>query len=156
VASTARSILSQIKTIFEAVDGPASYNYALDGGGQVLIGDVDQPPVANVAFVSFWLEEYESEAIDVGVNTWVHNMTVRVRGWVPGADVGSEARILAAVDLMSDLSEAIRADLTLGATAADADVVGIATFDGEDNHGIAWGACLLDVRATYFSNTGAL
>lgn len=151
MASTMRQIASAIKSALADVDGTGSYTYDLSAAGHVHIGEVLDAPI--LPFVTVSAVGWDSDT-ETQLTRYRRRVLFSLYGAVGTSTDTPEARILAAMDLLEDVSRALEADPTLGGLVHTLIVRSAGTFDGLDEQAGQVGAFFGEVDVTYSRTTG--
>ena len=151
MASNLRAILGAVKTAIQAVNGTGGYVYDLSASGVVQIG---QPTLADGPMpprVWIWVEGVTGEH-GPELGAYRRGVNINVAAEVPSTSTTREEHLLAACDLLDDLSVALQADRTLDSTVLDVLVNGAPLSGAELGiPGTASAALAVDV---YYFETG--
>lgn len=123
MASRLRSILGAVKTAISAVNGAGGYVYDLSATGIVQIGEPTMSDGPQPPRVWIWLTDIAGEH-GPELGGYRRSASIAVSGVVPSTSTTREEHLLAAADLLDDLSVALQADRTLGGYVLDVLVSG--------------------------------
>lgn len=151
--STASTILQRIRTVLRAVTAGATYTYTLsDTADRVQIGAPAEVPTR----LSVYISDVQVSTPDGGapMQMWQRRMPVTITAFVPSANNDAGARILAALDLASDIYRAIESDAMLNENAYHLSIES-AAFDGAELGLDQMGVAVLTV-VPWWNTTGGI
>ena len=150
MASDLSGIMSALVTAIAAANGAGSYTHNLSGVGQVVWGNVENPPMN--PFVCMWLEGVDAEH-GPDLSSFRRTIGITGIGWVGATADTAIAREQAAADLLDDILTAFEVDVSLGGRLWSAKISG-QSFDGS---GTAWadrGLVIFRLEAWYVKAIG--
>lgn len=150
MASNARSILSNIQSALQAINGSGGYHYDLSATGRVVVMRGLLPgmvPGVMIYPLSFGSEHGPQ------LGRYRRNLSVMVVGAVAGAADTPSDRAFAAFDLLDDITAALEADRTLGGTVLDV-LVSNVVLTGDEADAPGLGGVFATVDVYYHVNSG--
>jgi len=128
-----RSILAQIKSDLQGIDGTGSYNFDISGSNQVVMASAMNPIRVPCVYVYADTEATAQTPSVTVLTQYDRTLTVNIIGYLSNTSDNPEEMHLRTWDLASDIKAALEADrsLTSGSPLCDDLELRVSSIDGE-------------------------
>jgi hypothetical protein len=153
VVGLERTIMGQIKTQLQNINGAGGYVHDLSGEDRIVFGQQFSPArVPGVYLFSGGLSPSLSPGT-TRLDSYDRTLTVQIEAWTAPANADTGEAGLQALDLYSDIRRALETDRTLGGNVRDLQVAGNG-WDGWELERPGLGLALLVVTINYRQTAG--
>ena len=134
MSADARTVIAAVKTRLQLINGAGGYVYDLSAADQVVLHAPVTPTTMPCLGVYFLDMRSEQQAGREPLGYYRRTLRVAILGFVAGVSDSPSDRMLAAADLLDDISTALESDRTLGTSVAlDVIIQGEALSGSEDD-----------------------
>lgn len=124
MSSTLRAVQSALVSAFQAIDGTGTFTHNLSATGVVQVG---VPTLGDGPVPGLWVHFQSMDgARDADLGAYRRTVTFLVEGRVAASSGTLQEQSAIAMDLLSDLLQALEADPTLGGLVQDIETSGAA------------------------------
>lgn len=149
-----RTILNQIKTQIQNVNGSGSFTFDLSGDDQTVIGESFSPHRVPGCYIYPNGVSSEQNGGKTVLTRYDRTMSVQIEAWTPATSASPGTALLDALDLQDDIMRAIEADRTLNNNVRDVEIEAN-SFDGQELQRPSMGLAVLLLTITYTETAGA-